>query len=297
MAVKISPAVGVIGGGIMGTGIAEACLSAGAETLLVEVDQNARKRAWGCIDTSLDRAARHHESEAPDKAETLGRLTITDDLASLDDRDLVVEAVPEDIELKLDVFRELDRIVQKPDAVLASNTSSIPITKLAIATTRPQQVVGLHFVNPVPVRPLVELVPSLLTSERTVDVVRHFVVDVLGKQVITSKDRAGFIINALLIPFVLSAIRMLESGFASEKDIDTSMTQGCAHPIGPLAVADLVGLDTTLAIANSLYQELKEPQHIPPPLLLRMVEAGFLGRKSGKGFFDYPDEIETANLT
>ena len=188
---------------------------------------------------------------------------------------------------KLKVFQVLDQVVESKDAVLASNTSSIPIMKLAMATKRPSQVVGIHFFNPVPVLPLVELVASLLTSEATMDVASEFATAQLGKQVIRSKDRAGFIVNALLIPYILSAIRMLESGFATADDIDAGMVKGCAHPMGPLALADLIGLDTTVAVALSLYEEFKEPLFAPPPLLARMVEAGLLGRKSGRGFFQY----------
>jgi 3-hydroxybutyryl-CoA dehydrogenase len=172
-------------------------------------------------------------------------------------------------------------------AVLASNTSSIPIMKLAMATSRPSQVIGIHFFNPVPVLPLVELVTSLLTSDETAGVAERFAADQLGKQVIRSQDRAGFIVNALLIPYLLSAIRMLESGFATAEDIDLGMVKGCAHPMGPLHLADLIGLDTTMAVANSLYEEFKEPLYAPPPLLARMVEAGLLGRKSGRGFYNY----------
>jgi len=188
---------------------------------------------------------------------------------------------------KVSVFQMLDKIVEDPQAVLASNTSSIPIMKLAMATQRPSQVIGIHFFNPVPVLPLVELVTSLLTSEETTNVANAFAAEQLGKQVIRSQDRAGFIVNALLIPYILSAVRMLESGFATADDIDMGMVKGCAHPMGPLALADLIGLDTTMAVAESLYQEFKEPLYAPPPLLARMVEAGLLGRKSRRGFYDY----------
>jgi 3-hydroxybutyryl-CoA dehydrogenase len=198
----------------------------------------------------------------------------------------VIEAVPEIETLKLDLFRRLDAILG-PDAILASNTSSIPLVKMASVTSRPERVVGVHFFNPAPVLPLVEVVASLLTSEETVRTVTEFAEKRLGKTTIQSKDRAGFIVNALLIPYVLSAIRMLESGFATAQDIDAGMVQGCAHPQGPLALADLIGLDTTAAVAQSMYAEFKEPLYAPPPLLLRMVDAGLLGRKTGRGFFPY----------
>jgi len=199
----------------------------------------------------------------------------------------VVEAVLEEEGAKVQVFRHLDEVVTAEDAVLATNTSSIPIIKLAMATHRPEQVIGMHFFNPVPVLKLVEVISSLLTSQETAERVRGFTTDRLGKRVITSPDRAGFVVNALLIPYLLSAIRMLESGFASAEDIDTGMVIGCAHPMGPLALTDLIGLDTTQAVAESLYEEFKEPHLAPPPLLLRMTQAGLLGRKSGQGFFSY----------
>jgi 3-hydroxybutyryl-CoA dehydrogenase len=187
----------------------------------------------------------------------------------------------------VEVFRRLDEVVADEAAVLASNTSSIPIMKLAMATARRDRVVGLHFFNPVPVLKLVELVPSLLTSEDTEQRVEAFASQQLGKKVIRSKDRAGFVVNALLIPYLLNAIRMLESGFATAEDIDTGMVEGCNHPMGPLALTDLIGLDTTMAVAESLYEEFKEPLYAPPPLLARMVDAGLLGRKAGRGFYTY----------
>jgi 3-hydroxybutyryl-CoA dehydrogenase len=199
----------------------------------------------------------------------------------------VIEAVAEVEDLKVEVFGLLDKIVESDGAILASNTSSIPIMKLAMATARPESVVGIHFFNPVPVMSLVELVTSLLTSEDTADRARAFAVDVLGKRVIHSQDRAGFVVNALLIPYLLSAIRMLESGFATAEDIDVGMVEGCAHPMGPLALTDLIGLDTTMAVADSLYEEFKEPLYAAPPLLSRMVDAGLLGRKTKRGFYDY----------
>jgi 3-hydroxybutyryl-CoA dehydrogenase len=198
-----------------------------------------------------------------------------------------VEAVIEDEAAKVDVFRSLDKVVVDESAILASNTSSIPIMKLGIATGRPEQVIGIHFFNPVPVLRLVELVTSLLTSPDTVAAADAFATDALGKKVIRSQDRAGFVVNALLIPYILSAIRMMESGFATADDIDTGMVEGCNHPMGPLHLADLIGLDTTQAVAESLYEEFKEPLYAPPPMLSRMVEAGLLGRKAGRGFYDY----------
>ena len=214
-------------------------------------------------------------------------MTFTTDIDDLADRQLVVEAAVEDEAAKVAIFKELDRVVADPTAVLASNTSSIPIMKLGIATSRPEQVIGIHFFNPVPVLRLVELVTSLLTSPETVARADDFATNVLDKKVIRSQDRAGFIVNALLIPYLLSAIRMMESGFATADDIDTGMVEGCNHPMGPLHLTDLIGLDTTLAVAESLYEEFKEPLYAPPPMLSRMVEAGLLGRKTGRGFYDY----------
>jgi 3-hydroxybutyryl-CoA dehydrogenase len=199
----------------------------------------------------------------------------------------VVEAIAENEQLKVEMFALIDKIVEAPDAILATNTSSIPIMKIGVATARPANVVGIHFFNPVPVLSLVEIVPSLLTSAETAAGAADFVQRLLGKHAITCQDRAGFVVNALLIPFVLSAIRMLESGFATAEDIDQGLVRGAAHPQGPLALADLIGLDTTQAVAVSLYEEFKEPLFAPPPLLNRMVDAGLLGRKTGRGFYTY----------
>ena len=198
----------------------------------------------------------------------------------------MIEAVIEEETEKVGIFQALGKVVG-PDVLLASNTSSIPIMKLAAVTPQPERVIGMHFFNPVPVLPLVELVPSLLTSPETVARADAFAAGQLGKHTVLSKDRAGFVVNALLVPYLLAAIRMVESGFASPEDIDTGMVDGCAHPMGPLALTDLIGLDTTMAVAQSMYAEFKEPLYAPPPLLLRMVEAGLLGRKTGRGFFDY----------
>ncbi len=220
-------------------------------------------------------------------ADVLARVRVVTDLEALADRELVVEAIVEDEAAKTELFGRLDEIVTSPDAILASNTSSIPIMKLGVVTQRPQQVLGIHFFNPVPVLRLVELVPSLLTAPETTERARAFVSGSLGKQAIDCQDRAGFVVNALLIPFVLSAIRMLESGFATAEDIDRGLVLGAAHPQGPLALADLIGLDTTKAVAESLYEEFKEPLYAAPPLLARMVDAGLLGRKTGRGFYTY----------
>jgi 3-hydroxybutyryl-CoA dehydrogenase len=277
--------VGVVGCGLMGAGIAEVSARAGLDVVVVESSGGAADAGRRRLETTLGRA--EAKGKIDSAAAVLERITLVTDLDALADRQVVVEAIVEDEAAKTDLFRTLDKVVADPDAVLASNTSSIPIMKLGVVTERPQQVIGIHFFNPVPVLPLVELVPSLLTAAGTTERSRAFVEGSLGKQAINCQDRAGFVVNALLIPFVLSAIRMLESGFATAEDIDRGLVLGAAHPQGPLALADLIGLDTTKAVAESLYEEFKEPLYAAPPLLQRMVDAGQLGRKSGRGFHTY----------
>ncbi len=277
----------MVGCGLMGSGIAEVCARAGLDVVVREIDAAAAEAGQRRLTTSLDRGTRSGKLTEEQRDAALARLSFTTDLAELADRQLVVEAVVEDEALKTDVFSMLDKVVLDERAILASNTSSIPVMKLGIATDRPEQVVGIHFFNPVPVLKLVELVTSLLTSPETVTRAESFATDVLHKKVIRSQDRAGFVVNALLIPYLLSAIRMMESGFATAEDIDTGMVEGCNHPMGPLRLTDLIGLDTTMAVADSLYAEFKEPLYASPPLLSRMVEAGLLGRKAGRGFYDY----------
>jgi 3-hydroxybutyryl-CoA dehydrogenase len=279
--------VGVVGCGLMGSGIAEVCARAGLTVSVAELDGDALSRGRQRIEQSLKRAAKAGKITEDEALGLVEDMSFSTDLGTLADCQLVVEAVVEAEAAKVEVFRRLDEVVQAPEALLASNTSSIPIMKLAMATNRPQRVLGLHFFNPVPVLPLVELVSSLLTSPEASDQAEDFARQVLHKHVIRSQDRAGFIVNALLIPYLLSSIRMLESGFATAEDIDEGMMKGCAHPMGPLALSDLIGLDTTMAVANSLYEEFKEPLYAPPPLLARMVEAGLLGKKAGRGFYDY----------
>jgi 3-hydroxybutyryl-CoA dehydrogenase len=271
----------------MGSGIAEVCARAGLDVVVTEVSEDALKAGQARIEKSLARAIRSGKLSEDDRGAAYDRIRFTSDLGEFGDRQLVVEAVAENEAAKTDVFTSLDKVVTDPAAIFASNTSSIPIMKLGMATSRPQQVIGIHFFNPVPVLKLVELVPSLLTGDETKARAQEFAESRLGKEVILSQDRAGFVVNALLVPYLLSAIRMLESGFASAEDIDTGMVQGCAHPMGPLALTDLIGLDTTRAIAESMYAEFKEPLYSPPPLLLRMVDAGLLGKKSNRGFYDY----------
>ncbi|MCQ4120857.1 3-hydroxybutyryl-CoA dehydrogenase [Rhodococcus tibetensis] len=279
--------VGVVGGGLMGTGIARVCALAGADVVVCEADSGRAEAARVRTESSLRRAVSAGKITGADCAEALSRLRYTAILEELGDRELVIEAVVEDEPVKVELFAALDKTVSAPTAVLASNTSSIAITKLAAATTQPQRVVGLHFFNPVPALRLVELVPTLHTEASTIDRIERFASEDLQKIVIRSQDRAGFVVNALLTPYLLSAVRMLEAGFASAADIDQGMVEGCAHPLGPLSLADFVGLDILLAASNSMYEEFKDAQFAPPPLLLRMVESGLLGEKTGRGFFTY----------
>ncbi len=277
--------VGVVGGGLMGSGIAEVSARAGLDVVVVESSPQAAEAAQQRLAKSLERAASKGRIDSVE--EVLQRIRVSTELGDLADRQLVVEAIVEDEQAKVELFKQLDQVVEDPEAILASNTSSIPIMKLGVVTTRPQNVLGIHFFNPVPVLKLVELVPSIVTDPDVTERARSFVEKELGKTAIDSQDRAGFIVNALLIPFVLSAIRMMESGFATAEDIDNGLVLGAAHPQGPLALADLIGLDTTKAVAESLYEEFKEPLYAPPPLLARMVDAGLLGRKTGRGFYTY----------
>jgi len=279
--------VGVVGAGLMGAGIAEVSAKAGCAVTVCDINDAAVAAGRSRIEKSLERAVRSGKLENDAGTAALARIRFVTDLNELADRQLVVEAVREFEDEKLEVFRSLGKIVDDDQAILASNTSSIPIMKLAMATDRPEHVVGLHFFNPVPVMRLVELIPSIVTSADVADRAEDFMVEGLGKRVIRSQDRAGFIVNALFVPYVLAAIRMLESGFASADDIDAGMVEGCSHPMGPLALADMIGLDTIEAVADSMYSEFKEPLYAPPPLLSRMVEAGLLGRKKGRGFFEY----------
>jgi 3-hydroxybutyryl-CoA dehydrogenase len=279
--------VGVVGCGLMGSGIAEVSARAQLDVVVVESSEETLSAGRKRVESSLARAVRAGKLSPEQQDAALARIQFSTLFEDLGDRELVVEAILESEPEKLAVFEKLDRAVDNPAAILASNTSSIPIMKLAMATKRPASVIGIHFFNPVPVLKLVELVTSLLTGEETSSRAEAFANEQLGKHVIRSKDRAGFIVNALLIPYLLSAIRMLESGFATPEDIDTGMVEGCAHPMGPLALTDLIGLDTTMAVAESLYEEFKEPLYASPPLLSRMVEAGLLGRKTGRGFYQY----------
>jgi 3-hydroxybutyryl-CoA dehydrogenase len=279
--------VGVVGAGQMGSGIAEVCAKAGLDVRVAETTGDALELGRARLANSLGRAAERGKITEEERDAALGRLSFTTDLGEFADRDLVIEAVVENEQVKTDIFRVLDQVVTRRDAILASNTSSIPLVRLAVATSRPDHVLGIHFFNPAPVQALVELIPALTTSADTVKRAEHLVGEVLGKHAIRAQDRSGFVVNALLVPYLLSAIRMYESGIATREDIDNGMEMGCAHPMGPLKLSDLIGLDTVAAIADSMYAEYKEPLYAAPPILQRMVDAGRLGRKTGAGFYSY----------
>jgi len=285
--VKNIERVGVVGAGQMGAGIAEVSLKAGADVRIYEPTEELAAAGVDRIKTSLERAVSKGKLAEADRDAAIAKLTSTTDLKDLADRDLVIEAIVENEAVKAKVFAQLDEIITDPDAVLASNTSSIPIMKIAAATKNPGRVLGLHFFNPVPVLPLVELISTLVTTDEAAARVEQFASATLGKKVVRCGDRSGFIVNALLVPYLLSAIRMVESGVASVEDVDTAIVAGLSHPMGPLRLSDLIGLDTMKLIADAMFDELKDAHYAPPPLLQRMVEAGQLGKKSGKGFYEY----------
>ena len=277
--------VAVVGAGFMGTGIAEAVAVAGIPVIVRDVDDASLGRAAERIDSSLSRAVRGGKLEASDAGAVRERIELTTRLETIGEADLVIEAVPEDEQLKLRVMRSIAEVVSD-DAIVASNTSSIPIAELAQAIRTPERVLGLHFFSPVPVMTLVEVVVALDTNESTIDRAKQFVLK-LGKRPIETKDRSGFIVNMLLVPYLMAAVRMYEERFASREDIDNGMKLGCGHPMGPLTLCDFIGLDVLYAVCDSLYEEFKRDEYAPPPLLKRMVASGRLGRKSGRGFYDY----------
>lgn len=279
--------VGVVGAGQIGAGIAEVCARAHVDVLVYEFTREAMAAGRARVLESLDRSVSVGTLTEREREQAALRLRFTSELDDLADRQLICEAIVEDRQVKASVFTALDRVVADPGVVLASNTSSIPIAALAAATGNAGRVLGMHFLNPVPVLPLVELVTTPLTAPEISDRAAAFAHDVLGKQVIRSADRSGYVINALLVPYLLSAIRMVESGFASVEDIDKGMVLGCAHPMGPLTLSDLVGLDILKSIADRMYQEFGEALYAPPPLLVRMVDEGRIGKKVGRGFYDY----------
>ncbi|GAA4482241.1 3-hydroxybutyryl-CoA dehydrogenase [Rhodococcus olei] len=278
--------IGVIGGGTMGAGIAEVCAKAGSDVLVLETKQEFADAATERIASSISRGVARGKISQEEADAAIARVRVTLDIEEFADRDLVIEAAPEIEALKYEIFGKLDKIV-KPSGILATNTSSIPVIKVAGATSRPEQVVGVHFFNPVPVMPLVEIISTLVTSPETAAAVTDYAKNTLRKTTVQAGDRSGFIVNALLIPYLCQAVRMLESGYATAEDIDAAMKGGCGYPMGPLTLLDTVGLDVALAASESLYAEFAEPHYAPPALLRRMVDAGRLGRKSGRGFYDY----------
>ncbi|MFE3289493.1 3-hydroxybutyryl-CoA dehydrogenase [Rhodococcus sp. NPDC059234] len=278
--------VGVIGGGTMGAGIAEVCAKAGSSVLVLETKQEFADAAQDRIAKSISRGVAKGKITQEEADAAIARVRVTLDIEEFADRDLVIEAAPEIEALKYEIFGKLDKIV-KPSGILATNTSSIPVIKVAGATSRPAQVVGVHFFNPVPVMPLVEIISTLVTAPETAAAVTEYAKNTLRKTTVQAGDRSGFIVNALLIPYLTSAVRMLESGYATAEDIDAAMKGGCGYPMGPLTLLDTVGLDVALAASESLYGEFAEPHYAPPALLRRMVDAGRLGKKTGRGFYDY----------
>jgi 3-hydroxybutyryl-CoA dehydrogenase len=281
---KTIESVAIIGGGFMGAGIAESASIAGVPVIIRELPEfidAARAR----LEKSLGGAVKRGKLDAGQRDAALANITFTSELEDVAGRDLVIEAVPENLDLKLSIMKSLDQIVS-PDTILASNTSAIPIAQLGAMVSHPERVVGLHFFSPVPVMKLVEIVRALDTSDKTVAAATQFA-ERLGKHAIETKDRSGFIVNFLLTPYLMAAVRMFEEGFASREDIDAAMKLGAGHPMGPLTLCDFIGLDVLNAVCESLYEEFKRPEYAPPPLMKRMIAAGRLGRKSGKGFYDY----------
>jgi 3-hydroxybutyryl-CoA dehydrogenase len=279
--------IGVVGGGQMGAGIAEVAAKAGTDVLIMEVKPEFAEKSRERLVRSLDRAVERGKLDEAARDAAISNVGYTTDLAEFADRQLVIEAVTEDEELKIAIFKALDAAIESDDAILASNTSSIPITRLAAATKRPTHVVGMHFFNPVPVMALMELVTTVRSSEEVGARAETYATESLGKSVIRAKDRGGFVVNMLLVPYLLGGIRMYEAGIASAEDIDTGMRLGANHPMGPLQLSDFIGLDTMKLVADVLFDEYKEPLYASPPLLTRMVEAGLLGRKTGEGFYRY----------
>jgi 3-hydroxybutyryl-CoA dehydrogenase len=277
--------VAVVGAGFMGAGIAESVAVAGLPVIVRDVDQASIDRARARIERSLERAVQGGKLDASHADVARSRIELTTDIDAVAEADLIVEAVPEVLELKVDVIHAIGR-VGREDAIIASNTSSIPIAELAAAVRAPERVLGLHFFSPVPVMTLVEIVVALDTSPETVAAARTFA-ERIGKRPIETKDRSGFIVNMLLVPYLMAAVRMYEDGFASREDIDEGMKLGCGHPMGPLTLCDFIGLDVLYAVCDSLYDEFKRDEYAPPPLLKRMVASGRLGRKSGRGFYEY----------
>ena len=277
--------VGVCGAGLMGNGIAQTCATAGFEVMLLEAAQEPLDRGMRAIGASLDKFAEKGKLTPAERDATFARITATTDVADLKDCDLVIEAIVENVDVKTELFRRLDELLA-PHAIVCTNTSSLCVIELAAKTKRPDKIAGLHFFNPVPIMKLVEVVKTIATSQTTIDALFVFSKK-LGKEPVLAQDTPGFIVNRLLVPYLLYAIRLLEQGLASKEDLDKGMKLGCGYPMGPFELLDFVGLDTTYYIAEIMFDEFKDPMMAAPPLLKRMVLAGRLGRKSGKGFYDY----------
>jgi 3-hydroxybutyryl-CoA dehydrogenase len=278
-------AVGVVGAGFMGSGIAESAAAAGVTTTVFEPEEAPLKRSRSALEASVAKAVSRGKLSEQDREELIGRVNYTTDIDDLGSAEAVIEAVTEDPRVKGQLFAQLDKLLPEA-AFLASNTSSIPIAELAAWTQHPDRVLGLHFFSPVPVMKLVEVVVALDTSEDTITQAERFA-DKIGKRAIRTKDRSGFIVNMLLVPYLMAAVRMYEDEFASREDIDEGMRLGCGHPMGPLTLCDFIGLDVLYAVCDSLYEEFKRPEYAPPPLLKRMVVSGHHGRKAGRGFYEY----------
>jgi len=277
--------VGVVGCGQMGSGITQVCAQSGYQVVVSEINKEVLNKGLASINSSLTKGVEREKITQKDKDSTLARIKGTTDMNDFSDCELVIEAAIENLDLKKKIFAELDKICPK-NTTLATNTSCLSIIDIAIVTTKPDKVLGLHFFNPAPAMKLLEIVKTIATSDETLEIGKSFGKS-LGKTVIIAQDTPGFIVNRLMLPQILNAIRMLEAGVATKEDIDTGLTLGLNHPLGPLSLADLVGLDTLLFIANGIYTEFKDPQFAPPTLLKKMVTAGWLGRKTGKGFYEY----------
>ena len=278
--------VGVVGCGIMGSGITQLCAQSGYQVTVSEINDDLLNKGLVSINSALTKSVEKGKLSPEEKNNTLSRIKGTTNTNDFSDCDLVIEATVENMDLKKRTFADIDKICKK-QAILATNTSCLSIIDMALATVRPDKVLGLHFFNPAPVMQLIEIVKTIVTSDDTLEMSKTFGKS-LGKTVVIAQDTSGFIVNRLLTPFILNAIRMLDAGVATRDNIDTAINLGLNHPIGPLAIADLIGLDTTFFIANTLYEEFKDSQYAPPPLMKKMIAAGWLGRKTGKGFYDYP---------